>query len=70
MDTVRGAGVLAVAHVTFADVLHTAVAVPVPVDSHEGSTAFAAGEQTCVPMTGRIAYLRITERPSISEALE
>ena len=56
-DAVGGAGTLSVAHIRFADVFHTAVAVPVAVDGHKGRSAFAAGEQTSVPVVGRIALL-------------
>ena len=53
MDAVGEAHGLAVAHISFADVLNARFAVPAAVDGDEGRVAVAALKKTGVAMSGR-----------------
>lgn len=55
-NTVRGTGILPVAHIGFADVLHSAAPIPIPVDGNERRPAIPTGQKPCIPMAGRIAF--------------
>ena len=50
-----GAEVFAVVHIAFAQVLHSAVAVPGSYPGNEGTAAVAAGEKSCVAVSCGIA---------------
>ena len=55
-NTVRGTGILPVAHIGFADVLYSAAPIPIPVDGNERSSTVTTGKQSRIPMTGSVAF--------------